>query len=160
MALYTVFTCMLLIPVVGLAIDFSVLYNVKGRLQSAVDAAAIAAGYTMQRSTNLSDPTQVAAIQATATRYFNANYPAGYWGSTQVSYSATPAQDATTKIRTIKVLAQESVPMLFMRVLRINNSQVAALGTISVRFVNLMIVVDRSGSIYREGGGHPHRQHS
>ena len=149
-ALYTVFTCMLLIPVVGLAIDFSVLYNVKGRLQSAVDAAAIAAGYTMQRSTNLSDPTQVAAIQATATRYFNANYPAHYWGSTQVSYSATPAQNATTKVRTIQVLAEETVPMLFMRVLGINNSQVAALGTVTVRYTNIIIVVDRSGSITSE----------
>ncbi|MGO9258082.1 MAG: vWA domain-containing protein [Bryobacteraceae bacterium] len=150
-ALYTVFTCMLLIPVVGLAVDFSVLYNVKGRLQSAVDAAAIAAGYTMHRSTDVTSPANVAAIQATALRYFNANYPAGYWGSTQVSYSATPAQDAGTKVRTIQVLAQESVPMLFMRVLHINNSQVAAMGTVTVRFTNLMIVVDRSGSISAEG---------
>jgi Flp pilus assembly protein TadG len=150
-ALYTVFTCMLLIPVVGLAIDFSVLYNVKGRLQSAVDAAAIAAGYTMQRSTNLNSPTQVAAIQATATRYFNANYPTKYWGSTQVKYTATPTQNASTKVRTIQVLAEENVPMLFMRVLGISQSSVAALGTVTVRYTNIMIVVDRSGSISVEG---------
>jgi hypothetical protein len=68
-----------------------------------------------------------------------------------VSYSATPAQNATTKVRTINVLAEENVPMLFMRVLGINQSSVAALATISVRYVNLMIVVDRSGSVGVEG---------
>src|SRR5580698_3940696 len=124
-ALYVVFSAMLLIPVVGMAIDFSVLYNVKGRLQAAVDAAAISAGYMMQRSTNLSDATQVANIQNAAQRFFNANYPASYWGSTQLSYSATPSQNANTKVRTLNVRAEESVPMLFLRVVGIANSTVA-----------------------------------
>jgi Flp pilus assembly protein TadG len=150
-ALYVVFSCMLLVPVAGLAIDFSVLYNVKGRLQAAVDAAAIDAGYLMQRTTSLSDPTQLASIQNAALRYFNANYPANYWGSTQVSYSATPTQNATTKIRTLSVQATENVPMLFMRVIGINQSTVAAAATVAVRYVNLMIVVDRSGSVLTEG---------
>ncbi|HTX37381.1 MAG TPA: vWA domain-containing protein [Bryobacteraceae bacterium] len=150
-ALYVLFASMVLIPVAGLAIDFSVLYNVKGRLQAAVDAAAIDAGYLMQRSTNLSDPTQVAAIQSTSQRYFNANFPSNYWGSTPVSYSATPSQNATTKVRTLNVQASELVPMLFMRVIGINTSTVAAQATVSVRYTNLMIVVDRSGSVLTEG---------
>ncbi len=149
-ALYVVFASMLLIPVVGMAIDFSVLYNVKGRLQAAVDAAAISAGYMLQRSTNLSDSSQVASIQSTALRYFNANYPSSYWGSSQLSYSATPAQNANTKVRTLSVQAQENVPMIFMRVIGINNSTVAAQATVSVRYVNMMIVVDRSGSVQVE----------
>jgi Flp pilus assembly protein TadG len=150
-AVYVLFASLLLIPVAGLAIDFSMLYNVKGRLQSAVDAAAISAGYLMQRSTNLGDPTQVASIQDAAQRYFNANYPTKYWGSTQVSYSATPAQSPTTKIRTLTVQAQQNVPMLFMRVLGISQSSVAAQAVVTVRYVNMMIVVDRSGSVLTEG---------
>jgi Flp pilus assembly protein TadG len=150
-ALYVLFASLVLIPVAGLAIDFSVLYNVKSRLQAAVDAAAISGGYLMQRSTNLSDPTQVASIQNTAQRYFNANFPSSYWGASPVSYSATPAQNGTSKVRTLTVQASETVPMLFMRVVGINTSTVAAQATVSVRYVNLMIVVDRSGSVLDEG---------
>jgi len=150
-ALYVVFASMLLVPIAGLAIDFSVLFNVKGRLQAACDAAAISAGYMMQRTTDLSDSTQVAAIQNAAQRFFNANYPSHYWGSSQASYSSNAAQDNTTKVRTLTVKATEVVPMLFMRVVGINNSSVAAQATVSVRFVNMMIVVDRSGSVQLEG---------
>ena len=149
--IYVVFTSLVLIPVVGLAIDFSVLYNVKARLQTAVDAGAIAAGYTLQRSTNMSDPTQIAAIDSTATSFFNANYPTQYWGSTQASYSVTPSEDATSKVRSINVQATEYVPLLFLRVLGLSQSTVAAAATVKVRFLTMMIVVDRSGSVNRAG---------
>jgi Flp pilus assembly protein TadG len=146
-SVYLAFSSFLLIPMAGLAIDFSVLYNVKGRLQSAVDAAAIGAGTMLRRSTNIADPTQAANIQDAAQRYFNSDYPSGYWGSTQVYYSATLAENAVTHVRTIYVHAEEHVPMLFMRVLGIKQSSVAAQATSNVRFVTMMIVVDRSGSV-------------
>jgi len=148
---YMVFTMLTLIPMAGLAIDCTVLYNVKARLQAAVDAAALGAGAMLQSSTDLSNSTQVANIQDAAQRFFNANYPSGYWGTTQAYYSATPSQDPNTQVRTIYVHAEEYVPMLFLRVLRINSSTVAAQATSSVRFVSAMIVVDRSGSVVRGG---------
>jgi len=146
-SVYLAFSSFLLIPMAGLAIDFSVLYNVKGRLQSAVDAASIGAGTMLRRATNIADPTQAAKIQDAARRYFNSDYPSGYWGSSQVYYSATLAENAVTHVRTIYVHAEEHVPMLFMRVLGIKQSSVAAQATSSVRFVTMMIVVDRSGSV-------------
>lgn len=149
--IYVVFTSLVLIPVVGLAIDFSVLYNVKARLQTAVDAGAIAAGYTLQRTTNMTDPVQIAAIDSTATAFFNANYPTQYWGSTQASYSVTPSEDAASKVRSIQVQATEYVPLLFLRVLGLSQSTVAAAATVKVRFLTMMIVVDRSGSVNRAG---------
>ena len=148
--IYIVFASMLLIPVVGLAIDFSVLYNVKARLQAAVDAATIAAGYTLQRTTDMTNPAQLAQITNTATAFFNANYPANYWGSTPSYYVVTPGV-AANQVRTIQVRAAEIVPMLFLRVLGINYSTVAAQATTNVRFVTMMIVVDRSGSVQRAG---------
>lgn len=149
-AIYLVFAFMTLIPVVGLAIDMSVLYNVKGRLQAACDAAAIGAGNMLQRSTTLNGTT-IASIQATAQRYFDANYQAGYWGSWKVSYSATPSEDPNTKVRKIVVSATYDVPMLFLRVLGISQSTVATSATVSIKYVTMMIVVDRSGSVQRGG---------
>lgn len=148
---YLTFGFMALIPIAGLAIDVSVLYNVRAKLQSACDAAAIGAGAILQRSASLNQASAVTAIQDSARKYFNANYPAAYWGSNEISYSATPSEDVNTKIRTIVVQASERVPSLFLRVLGINASTVAASATVSVRFLTMMIVVDRSGSVQRGG---------
>jgi len=148
---YIVFSTLTLIPVVGLAIDFSILYNVKGRLQAACDAAAVGAGSLVQRSTDVTDPTTIAAIQASILRYFNANFRPAPWRSSQASYSSTVTQD-TNKVRTITVTATYNVPMEFMRVLGINNSQVGAQAIAKIRFVNMIVVVDRSGSVSRTGG--------
>jgi hypothetical protein len=144
--IYMVFSLLTLVPLVGMAIDFSVLYNVKGKLQAAVDAAAIGAGVTLQRSTTINDP----AIPDTCQRFFNANYAAGSWGTTQAYYNATPSEDVN-RVRSIVVNAGEYVPMLFLRVLGIKNSTVAATATVKIRYVTMMIVVDRSGSVVRAG---------
>jgi Flp pilus assembly protein TadG len=139
-----------LIPMAGLAIDFGVVYNVKARLQTSCDAAAIGAGYLLHATTDLSNPTQYAAITSAAQEFFNANYSTHYMGSTVTSYSASAA--SSTSGKTITVNATANVPMLFMRVLGIANSTVAAEAVSNVRFIAMMIVVDRSGSIYSEGG--------
>ncbi len=55
----------------------------------------------------------------------------------------------TLGVRTITVNASQHVPMLFMRVLGISQSTVAATAQVTVRFVNMMLVVDRSGSVFR-----------
>jgi Flp pilus assembly protein TadG len=148
---YMVFATFTLIPLAGLAVDFGVLYNVKGRLQRACDAAVIGAGSEVQRSTDVNDPTQNAALQDAVLRFFNANFLPAPWASSQLTYSSSITQDATTKIRQVSVTATYSVPMLFMRVLHISNSQVGASAVANIRFVNMMIVVDRSGSVQRTG---------
>src|SRR6185437_659839 len=95
--------------------------------------------------------TQVATIRSAALRYFSANFPTSYFGSSQVYYSSTPSVNNSTGIRSIYVHAEYKVPMIFMRVLRIPYSQVNAQSTVNVRYTNLMIVVDRSGSVVNGG---------
>jgi Flp pilus assembly protein TadG len=143
-SVYVAFSSFLLIPMAGLAIDFAVLYSVKAKLQTAVDAAAVGSGSTLNRG-SVMDTT---AVNDVALRFFTANYPAGYFGSTPVTYNSTPVQGALG-VRTITVNASQHVPMLFMRVLGISQSTVAATAQVTVRFVNMMLVVDRSGSVFR-----------
>jgi Flp pilus assembly protein TadG len=147
---YVVLSSLTLIPMVGMAIDFSVLYNVKARMQAAVDAATIAAGYTLQRTTNMNNPAQIAQISSTAQAFFNANFPANYWGATQNYYNVTTGTGAN-QVRTIQLRVGYSVPMLFLRVLGLRSTTVAAQATANVRFVTMMVVVDRSGSVNRAG---------
>ena len=143
-SVYAAFSSFLLIPMAGLAIDFAVLYSVKAKLQTAVDAAAVGSGSTLNRG-SVMDTT---AVNDVALRFFTANYPAGYFGSTPLTYNSTPVQGALG-VRTITVNASQHVPMLFMRVLGISQSTVAATAQVTVRFVNMMLVVDRSGSVFR-----------
>lgn len=150
---YMALTSLVILPIVGLAIDFSVLYNVKGRLQQACDAGAIGAGGLVQRTTDVTDATTNASLRDAVQRFFNANFTPVPWRATQISYDSSVTQDNTTKVRTIYVTASYRVPMLFMRVLGINNSTVAAQAIAKLRFVNLMLVVDRSGSVARTGSG-------
>lgn len=137
-----------LIPMAGLAIDFGVVYNVKAQLQTACDAAAIGAGYLLHASTDLTNTTQYNAITSAAQQFFNANYTTNYMGSTVTSYSAVPS--SATSGKTITVNATATVPMLFMRVLGIAHSTVAAQAVSNVRYIAMMIVVDRSGSVTSE----------
>lgn len=150
-SVYVCLACLALIPMAGMAIDCSVLYAVKAKLQTAVDAAAIGAGYKLQRTTNMNDSTQISDINDAAQRYFNANYPSHFFGSDQIYYSSAPSADPATGLRTVYVHAEYQVPMLFMRVLHITYSKVAAQATVNVRFTTMMIVVDRSGSVVNGG---------
>src|ERR1035438_5668092 len=153
--LYVCFACLALIPMAGLAIDFSILYAVKAKLQSAVDAAAIGAGYKLQRTTNMGDSTQLNTINNAALRYFSANFPTSFFGSSQVYYGSTPDANTATGVRSIWVHAEYKVPMIFMRVLHIPYSNVNAQATVNVRFTTMMIVVDRSGSVVNGGAVAP-----
>lgn len=150
--IYMVFTMLTLIPVAGLAIDFSVLYSVKAKLQQALDAGAIGAGNMVQRSTDVTDPVQNANLRDAVTRFFNSNLTPIPWNAVQTNFSTTVSQDIN-KVRTIYVTATYDVPMLFMRVLHINKSTVGGDATAKIRFVNMMVVVDRSGSVTRTGSG-------
>jgi hypothetical protein len=144
----TLVGALLLLPMAGMAVDFGMLYNIKARLQTAVDAAAIGAGYMLHATTNIADPVQLAAIEADAQAYFTANFPTHYFGATVTSYNAVVT--GSTAGKTITVTASANVPMLLLRVLGIQQSTVGARAVSNVRYIAMMIVVDRSGSIVAE----------
>ncbi|MDQ6706134.1 MAG: pilus assembly protein TadG-related protein, partial [Acidobacteriota bacterium] len=129
-----------LIPIVGLAIDGTILFFVKTKLSAAVDAAALAGARSL--STGLDLPSQTAAAQATIQSFFNANYPAGFWGSTNATLATSITQTAY-KTRTVDIQAHVDSPLYFMRILGQNTSRIAAHGQTTRRDVNVIMVVDR-----------------
>src|ERR1700683_964982 len=80
---------------VGLAVDVGTIYMIRARLVAAVDAAALAAG----RSVNLANTVAQATTNATTTanQFFSANFPSGYFnslGSPTVTPTFTQEPDA------------------------------------------------------------------
>ncbi len=136
---------------VGLAIDVGTIYMIKARLSAAVDAAALAAG----RSVNLANTVQEATsnAQTTATQFFNANFPTGYFNSlgtptvTPSFVQETDGNGNPSGVLDIQVTASVSAPTYFMNVFNVHSINVATTGTASRRGLVLMLVLDQSSSM-------------
>jgi Mg-chelatase subunit ChlD len=147
--LLTIALALVVIPLVGIAIDGTTLYLVRVKLSQAVDAAAL--GGARSLSTGLDLASQTSSATATALSYFQANFPSGFMGT---AYSAPPSISVTqnaTMSRMVQVQASAVVPLTFMRVAGFQTSTVAEVGQATRRDVNLMLVVDRSSSMQSAG---------
>jgi Flp pilus assembly protein TadG len=151
--LVTFVSAFLLIPIVGTCIDGAVLYLVKTKLSSAVDAAALAAARSLSVGQTPAD--QENNAKSIGAAYFTANFPAGFMGATVVG-----GQDITSSIvipetilpqRVVTINVSVTLPTLFMRIVGFNSSTVSASGQATRRDSNIMLVLDRSNSMNRNG---------
>jgi Mg-chelatase subunit ChlD len=134
--LFTFLTVLVVIPMIGLAIDGSILFWTKAKLSAAVDAAALAAGR---------NPAGVA--QTIATQYVNANFPTGWQGTTFSSGPTAAVDFPQQSTRRVTVNASVTVPAYFMGILGHKTSTVSAVAASSRRDANIILVLDRSGSM-------------
>ena len=147
------------IPMVGLAIDGTMLYIIKCRLQGAVDGAALAAARALARG---SDGTaQIASAKTAAATYVKFNYPSNYFFTSDVTVD--PATDINVDIsvahqRTISVTGHVTAPTLFMRYLNFTSTNVNATATTVRKDTNIVLVLDRSGSMTASGSCGPMKQ--
>jgi Flp pilus assembly protein TadG len=139
MILFTLMIPAVLLPLVGLAIDGSRLYIVQAKLSEAVDGAALGAGRLLGTTANT---TEIAG------EFLNANFPSGFWGSSNL----TPTISYTTSFtsHTITVSATANVPLLFLRILGQTQSVVAASAVATRKETRVELVLDRSGSMVGE----------
>ena len=139
------------IGMIGLAVDAGTMYVIKGRLSSAVDAAALAAG----RSVNLANTVAAASAAAatTATQFFNANFPNGYLGTGTMNLSTptftqeTDANGNPNGILDIAVNASVPAPTYFMQIFGIKTVTVSGTGTATRRGTVMILVLDTSVSM-------------
>lgn len=148
----TALTLVFLIPIVGLGIDSGLLYLAKAKLTSACDAGALAAARSLNRGLTLAD--QEANARARALAFFDANYPSGFLQSTGRTRDVSVSETAY-RLRTVIVTATSTQPVYFMRLLGFNNVTIAATGRANRRDVNLMMVLDRSGSMANSNSCEP-----
>lgn len=136
------------IPVIGLAIDATILFIDKARLQSAVDGAALAGAKSLARGTN--DAAQQASAKAAAATYVMLNYPSSYFFTNSITVNqATDVviDESVANQTSVTVTGHATVATLFMRWLNFTSTTVNATATTVRRDVNIAMVVDRSGSL-------------
>jgi Flp pilus assembly protein TadG len=142
----TTLALFLIVPMVGLAIDLTMLYLVKAKLLASADAAVLAGARALSQGSDAAS--QRAAAQAAAAKFFNANWPAGYWGTSDLSFP-TPIVDDTSmpNYRSITVSASVRAPLMFLRVLGGDRSTVVVGAQAGRRDALVILVLDRSISM-------------
>lgn len=140
----TAIMLLFIIPAVGLAIDAGILYVIRGRLTAACDAASLATARNLNLGITLAE--QSAAAIARGGNFFTANFPTGYLGTTGTTSLITVAQSNANTL-TATTTASTNAPLYFMRILGGSTAVAGAVGRASRRDVNLMLVLDRSGSM-------------
>ncbi len=144
--LFTMLCSLLLIPVAGLAIDVSIVFLMKAKLSAAVDATALATARGLSVGTTYAD--QQANATVTGTSYFAANLPAATMGAKVVGGGPSiNIQSTTDNTLQANVQATIQVPLYFLRILGFNTSTLSDTGQASRRISNIVLVLDRSGSM-------------
>lgn len=138
----------IVIPIVGLAIDGGIMFTVKAKLQTATDGAALSAARSLSRGLSLA--AQQESAHDTAVRYFHANVRPGWMGlsNPQIEVSFPPAPPKTT---IVAVETSLETPTYFMRILGFHGFTIRASASANRRDVNIVLVLDRSGSLQQIG---------
>lgn len=142
--LLTALCMLMIIPMVGLAIDAGFLYAIRAKLQASVDAGALAAARSL--SIGLTMAAQETSAKNRAKAFFDANFPDKFL-MTSNKVVTVNVWESGTRTRSVRVAASVQAPIFFMRVLGFHGSTIAAEGLASRRDVNLIMVLDRSGSM-------------
>jgi Flp pilus assembly protein TadG len=142
----TTLLLLVIVPLVGLAVDLTMLYLVKSKLLSATDAAVLSGARALSQGT---DPTsQKIGAQGVASKFFRANFATDYWGSRNLNFPAVAIDDASVpNYRTVTATASVQSPLFFLRVLRQDYATVAVSSQAARRDALVILVLDRSSSM-------------
>jgi hypothetical protein len=143
---------MVILPMVGLATDLTIMYILKVKLLTALDAGMLAAARALGQGPDPS--TQAQNARNAAAKFFAANFPTGYWGTTNLSFP-TPAIDSTTvpNYRSITGNASVDAPLYFLRVFGARTSTLRVTAQAARRDALVVMVLDRSSSMDRAVAG-------
>jgi Flp pilus assembly protein TadG len=152
---YSLMLTTLMLPMMGIAVDLTILYTVQARMSAAVDGAALGAGRLLGTATGSSS----AATEKMAGQFFLANFPAGYWSTpalasagedlsngTPNTYGVSMTNPAPGSFR-IQVTGNVRVPLIFARIFSVSSAAVGTSATATRRSSRIIYVLDRSGSM-------------
>lgn len=137
------------VALVGSALDLSVAYMARGKLQNACDAAVLAARQSMTGSRYNAD------VEAEADRFFAFNFPQATANTTDVSFDIEQNPDNRTELLGD---ASASVPTTLVRIIGINEVPISVNCDASrdLGHNDVMLVLDVTGSMNNapsNGGG-------
>jgi Flp pilus assembly protein TadG len=143
--LFIVLVLLVVLPLIGLAIDGGIAYFAQSRLTSAVDAAALAGARSLNVGEDF-DP-QTTPAKKIAVQYFYANFPSGFLNSTNTNVPDPDVELSDTHTITVSMQASTDVQLYFMPILGHPMAHLSASAVTSRRDANVILALDRSGSM-------------
>ena len=140
-----------LVPAIGLAIDLAIVYIAQSKLSAAVDSAVLAAARGLSRGSD--SASQQSNAVTVAANYVAANFQIGFLGASGLT--STTSITTQSNSRTVTTNASVIMPLTFMRMLGPSSRTVQASATATRKDVNVMLVLDRSGSLALSGSCNP-----
>jgi Flp pilus assembly protein TadG len=144
----------LFMGILALVIDLIFVYYVHSVLVTTVDAAVLRATRSIGRGA--SDAEQQAEIERVVALLFAANFPEGHLGAKNIAPGTptlSPGQRPGTRV--VAYSASVDVPTIFYRWFGGGDITISASSTALRKDVNMMLVLDRSGSMFRATGTNP-----
>ena len=138
--IYVTLAVVVLILFVGLALDSGIGYIVKTKLNSAVDAAAIAAGRVLSVGGTY-------AAEEAATKFFHANFPAGYMRAQVTSGPTIHLSHDAEGVWNISVSATAVVPTYFLKIRDMNTFTATSTAEAIKRDLDMAFVLDTTDSM-------------
>lgn len=123
---------------IGSGIDLSRAYMAKAKMQSACDAASLAARRVMK------DDQLTEAVRATGLEFFFFNYPQGLYGASRFNPAVSKPEAGV-----IRIAADARIPTVVMQMFGFSTLPVAVSCDASLNFVNtdIVLVLDVTGSM-------------
>lgn len=143
MLIMVALSAVVLIASVGLAIDSALGYFVKAKLNAAVDSASLAAARGVTAGN--SEEEQRANARQSAKEFFDINYPDNFLLSTPTLHPVSVTFDSGSV--TIDVSASASLPVSLMGILGFKTLDVAASAQTIRKDLDMLLVMDTSGSL-------------
>ena len=138
--------CLVLIPITGLVVDGSNAYMMRLELSTALDAAVLAGARGLNVGANVT--AQSTNATTVATSVFNANIAAMNGKLKNVSFApVSPIPPAGTYVRTVSATASANLPLSMMGILGFSTVHISLTAQAQRRDVNVMLVLDHSGSM-------------
>jgi len=122
-----------LLGLAGLGVDSALLYQSHGRLQSAVDSAALAGSLELPYDPDMDK----GLVQTAAETYLEKNYP----GATLKTLGSG------TEARSVTVVGEATVDLLLLDALGITDPVITAKATAGFNNLEIVFVIDNSGSM-------------
>lgn len=137
-----------LVVIAGIGVDTGRGYYTRGRLQSALDSAALAGGRAYQEAFSATTDQRKAAATTAMNKYFAANMPTGFLGTTATVKPVIVSDDGTNMDVSVSI----TVPTLFVGLLSstFNTMTITATAEVQRAYpkMELVFVVDNTGSQY------------
>lgn len=139
-----------LTALVGSAMDLSVVYMARGKLQNACDSAVLGARQSMTGTTFNS------AVQDDGNEFFDFNFPEGTAGATDVNFTLAPDPSNASELDGV---ATATIPTSLVRIVGVNEIDIAVNcdATQDMGHNDIVLVLDVTGSMAKAPsmGGSP-----